>query len=211
MGMLMLALAISDSVNSLVGFIARYPIDYNDPTFCLVEVLSWIPGTANRINDTTLLLPRYPLVLAQGLIAPARGLLNSFAFFYTIGKSPKDLRESGEGLTDPHFVIPRKQSYFITTSISDHDELKTTANQKSNAHSDVKPISSLNNWISSLAQTSAPKLVPADTFEAYLLKLNASGTVSSIPDDQASMISKKNAKIDTNNRNSAESLQIYPI
>ncbi|KAJ3320286.1 hypothetical protein HDV06_005430 [Boothiomyces sp. JEL0866] len=182
--------------------------------YSVTIVLSWIPGTVNRVNDTTLLLPRFPLVLVQGLIAPARGLLNSFAFFYTIGKSPKDIRDNQDILTDHNFIIPRRLSYTITASISDPEAPKATTNQKSNGQSDGKPISSLNNWISSLTQTSAPKLIPTDTFEAYILKLNASESVISEADDRASMISKKNAKVEdglTSNRNSAESLQIEPI
>jgi hypothetical protein len=81
--------------------------------YSLAMIISWIPGTANRINDTTEFFAKFPLVLFQAVIAPGRGFLNAVAFWYTMRRQ-KRVKPTHAPLS----VVPPLQSTLNSVTIS---------------------------------------------------------------------------------------------
>ncbi|KAJ3276853.1 hypothetical protein HDV01_002908 [Terramyces sp. JEL0728] len=143
--------------------------------FTLSIVVSWIPGTANRINNVTHLFPEFYFVVAQALVQPQRGLFNAFAFYYTV----KSYAVKGAKLSSKSFnqfkYSPEHPKTGLKIEIPSKETNKT--NSKSKSKTTKSTVKSLTSWIQHLHSIS----VPAKPFDEYMFDISAPSGFQELP------------------------------
>ncbi|KAJ3257455.1 hypothetical protein HK103_004530 [Boothiomyces macroporosus] len=141
--------------------------------FTISIVVSWIPGTANRINNVTELFNDFIFTVAQGLVQPLRGLFNAFAFHYTMKSFAKKSAKTSSKSFNQFKYSPEKQKTGLTIEIPS----KETTKPKTKSKESKSTVKSLSSWIDHLQSIS----VPAKPFDEYMFDISAPSGFQELP------------------------------